>query len=147
MKPRSFGRIEIGLLMLLFAAIALPARVAAAEDASSKKPDVLENLKFRNLGPAVAGGRVAAVVGIPSNSNVYYVGAAGGGGGCVAPPRPRGAGPARPPPRPPARPPPPPPGGPPPGPAPPRPGGTSAAPPLVGDNRGRGGPPRPGAPP
>src|SRR3989449_889628 len=33
----------------------------------------------RNLGPSVAGGRVAAVVGVPGDRNLYYVGAAAGG--------------------------------------------------------------------
>ena len=47
------------------------------EDNKSKDP--LENMKFRNLGPAVGGGRVTSVVGIPGKPNVYYVGAAGGG--------------------------------------------------------------------
>src|SRR5256886_257787 len=42
--------------------------------------DSLNNLKFRNLGPSVAGGRVAAVVGVPGDRSVYYVGAAAGGG-------------------------------------------------------------------
>ena len=41
--------------------------------------DPLENLKFRNLGPAAGGGRVTAVVGVPGQPNVYYVGAAAGG--------------------------------------------------------------------
>src|SRR2546429_9703822 len=41
--------------------------------------DSLNNLKFRNLGPSVAGGRVAAVVGVPGDRNTYYVGAAAGG--------------------------------------------------------------------
>src|ERR1041385_9301189 len=41
--------------------------------------DSLNNLKFRNLGPSVAGGRVAAVVGVPGDRNVYYVGTAAGG--------------------------------------------------------------------
>jgi photosystem II stability/assembly factor-like uncharacterized protein len=50
---------------------------AAESDASEK--DIFKNLEFRNLGPAVGGGRVAAVAGIPGNPNVYYVGAAGGG--------------------------------------------------------------------
>ena len=36
-------------------------------------------MKFRNLGPAAAGGRVTSVVGIPGNLRVYYVGAAAGG--------------------------------------------------------------------
>jgi len=37
------------------------------------------HLVLRNLGPAVAGGRVTTVVGIPGEPEVYYVGAAGGG--------------------------------------------------------------------
>ncbi|MGH9564355.1 MAG: hypothetical protein ACRD4I_00085, partial [Candidatus Angelobacter sp.] len=41
--------------------------------------DPLANFKFRNLGPAVGGGRVTAVVGIPGKPNIYYIGAAGGG--------------------------------------------------------------------
>ncbi|MCL5028832.1 MAG: hypothetical protein M1480_07405 [Bacteroidetes bacterium] len=41
--------------------------------------DVFADLKFRNIGPAVAGGRVSSVVGIPGKPNIYYVGAAGGG--------------------------------------------------------------------
>src|SRR5256884_364267 len=42
-------------------------------------PDSLNNVKFRNLGPSVGGGRVAAVVGVPGDRNTYYVGAGGGG--------------------------------------------------------------------
>jgi photosystem II stability/assembly factor-like uncharacterized protein len=48
---------------------------AVAEEAK----DPLDNMRFRNLGPAVGGGRVTAVTGIPGKANVYYVGAAGGG--------------------------------------------------------------------
>lgn len=48
-----------------------------AEDNKNKDP--LENMKFRNLGPAVGGGRITSVVGIPGKPNVYYVGAGGGG--------------------------------------------------------------------
>ncbi|HET9839783.1 MAG TPA: hypothetical protein VFR84_16270 [Candidatus Angelobacter sp.] len=55
-----------------------PAPVSAPKtDASNKDP--LENMKFRNLGPAVGGGRVTAVVGVPGKPNVYYAGAAAGG--------------------------------------------------------------------
>ena len=36
-------------------------------------------LRFRNLGPAVAGGRVTSVVGVAGNPGLYYVGTAGGG--------------------------------------------------------------------
>lgn len=41
--------------------------------------DILKNLHFRNLGPAIAGGRVSAVVGVSGDPNTYYVGAAAGG--------------------------------------------------------------------
>ncbi|HJT52828.1 MAG TPA: hypothetical protein VJ848_03185, partial [Candidatus Angelobacter sp.] len=46
-------------------------------DETNKDP--LANIKFRNLGPAAGGGRVAAVVGVPGKPNIYYAGAAGGG--------------------------------------------------------------------
>jgi len=39
----------------------------------------LSGLHFRDIGPAIAGGRVSTVVGVPHNPLVYYVGAAGGG--------------------------------------------------------------------
>lgn len=41
--------------------------------------DPLRNLRFRNLGPTVAGGRVTAVAGIPGDPHLYYVGTAAGG--------------------------------------------------------------------
>ncbi len=50
---------------------------SAQADAENK--DIFKNLKFRNLGPAAAGGRVSAVVGVPGDPNLYYVGAASGG--------------------------------------------------------------------
>src|SRR5689334_11418371 len=56
------------------AAAAPPPPSVTASDADS-----LNNLKFRNLGPSVGGGRVAAVVGVPGDRNVYYVGAGAGG--------------------------------------------------------------------
>src|SRR5690348_18474197 len=52
---------------------------AAAAPTPTPAGDSLNNLKFRNLGPSVAGGRVAAVAGVPGDRNVYYVGAGGGG--------------------------------------------------------------------
>ena len=41
--------------------------------------DSLNTIRFRNLGPSVAGGRVSTVVGIPGRSGSYYVGAGAGG--------------------------------------------------------------------
>ncbi len=55
------------------------AQAADSQTGESKNSDPLENARFRSLGPAVGGGRVAAVAGIPGQPNVYYVGAAGGG--------------------------------------------------------------------
>lgn len=37
------------------------------------------NLAWRSIGPAVAGGRVAAVAGTPQDDKLYYLGTAGGG--------------------------------------------------------------------
>ncbi|MBC5825270.1 MAG: hypothetical protein GIX02_10685 [Candidatus Eremiobacteraeota bacterium] len=37
------------------------------------------NLRWRSIGPAVSGGRLAAVVGVDSDPSLYYIGAAGGG--------------------------------------------------------------------
>ena len=75
--------------LLCFAlALSVPAPAPAQGRGRVKPPtdapralsaDSLNNLKFRNLGPSVAGGRVAAVVGVPGDRNVYYVGAAAGG--------------------------------------------------------------------
>ena len=81
---------QAAVSLLLSSALALPAPTPApaqgrrpvkrATDASPVGgADSLNNLKFRNLGPSVAGGRVAAVVGVPGDRNVYYVGAAAGG--------------------------------------------------------------------
>ncbi|MBV9145268.1 MAG: hypothetical protein JO065_05085, partial [Acidobacteria bacterium] len=41
--------------------------------------DYFGNLQFRNLGPAVAGGRVTAVLGVPGHPEIYYAGTAAGG--------------------------------------------------------------------
>ncbi|MDE2346454.1 MAG: hypothetical protein KGL13_08295 [Gammaproteobacteria bacterium] len=56
----------------------LPMLPALAEPAAST-PEFTSSFKFRDIGPAVAGGRVTSVVGIPGNPNIYYVGAAAGG--------------------------------------------------------------------
>jgi len=66
------------LLSLSCVAVAL-ARPPAAKPAAEEPRDLFAQLKFRNLGPAVAGGRVSAVAGVPGNPQVYYVGGAAGG--------------------------------------------------------------------
>lgn len=65
------------LLLGLTVALLAPLTVRGATAAPAR--DAFANLKFRNLGPAVAGGRVTAVVGVPGNPEIYYVGAAAGG--------------------------------------------------------------------
>jgi photosystem II stability/assembly factor-like uncharacterized protein len=63
-----------------FAATAqAPAASAPAASAQAADKGPFAELHFRNLGPAVAGGRVAAVAGIPGDRLTYYVGAAAGG--------------------------------------------------------------------
>ena len=77
----------VGMLFAALAALpaygAAPARTPAAPPlAAETKEEIggpLQNMKFRNLGPAVGGGRVSSVVGIPGDPNVIYVGAAAGG--------------------------------------------------------------------
>jgi photosystem II stability/assembly factor-like uncharacterized protein len=71
-KPVQSTLFTFALALLAF----LPAAIAADD---TTPPDVFGNLKWRNLGPASAGGRVAAVAGIPGNPAVYYVGGAAGG--------------------------------------------------------------------
>jgi photosystem II stability/assembly factor-like uncharacterized protein len=60
---------------LAFGLSALP---ASAQFFRRPNPNA-KPLQFTDIGPALAGGRVTSVVGIPGNPNVYYVGAAGGG--------------------------------------------------------------------
>ncbi|HET7674579.1 MAG TPA: hypothetical protein VFL54_03550 [Gammaproteobacteria bacterium] len=64
-------------LCALTLGLASTAALAAGHSADSSDP--LHNLKFRNIGPAISGGRVSSVAGIPGKPNTFYVGAAGGG--------------------------------------------------------------------
>src|SRR5271169_1022212 len=65
--------------VILMAQTSDSASTAATSDSEKKTHDILENIKFRNLGPAVGGGRVSSVVGVPGQPNLYYAGAAAGG--------------------------------------------------------------------
>lgn len=69
-------------LFLLFSLIAIAVQaplIAQTASPAPKNKGPFANLKFRNLGPAIAGGRVSAVAGIPGDPAIYYVGAAAGG--------------------------------------------------------------------
>jgi photosystem II stability/assembly factor-like uncharacterized protein len=70
--------VAAGLWILVAAGVA--ARSQTRQNAASNHtPSPLDALQFRNLGPAIAGGRVTSVAGVPGDRNVYYVGTAAGG--------------------------------------------------------------------
>lgn len=78
--------IKLSELKMLFlstlTAILLSFPVLSSANPAKQQNDtthIFRNVKFRNIGPAIAGGRVSSVQGIPGNPDVYYVGAAGGG--------------------------------------------------------------------
>ncbi|HEX4810926.1 MAG TPA: hypothetical protein VH325_18455, partial [Bryobacteraceae bacterium] len=69
---------------LALSVLALCLNAHAAEATQKPQNDqqedhLFKNLRFRNLGPAAAGGRVTSVVGIPGDPNTYYAGGAAGG--------------------------------------------------------------------
>jgi photosystem II stability/assembly factor-like uncharacterized protein len=66
-------------LVVSAVSLGLAAQPQRGSQSPQSQPDVFANLKFRNLGPANAGGRVTSVVGVPGQPNIYYVGAAAGG--------------------------------------------------------------------
>src|SRR5438270_11714581 len=71
-------RFTAALALVLCAALAY-SQNPQNDNTNSNSNDPFANLHFRNLGPAVGGGRVTSVAGIPGNPNVFYVGAAAGG--------------------------------------------------------------------
>ncbi len=60
-----------GMFALCVAALALCAAAPSS--------DPFAQLRFRNVGPQVSGGRLGAVAGTDADSSLYYAGAAGGG--------------------------------------------------------------------
>jgi photosystem II stability/assembly factor-like uncharacterized protein len=61
-----------------FAGAAGPQR--ANKEGRTQLPMVVrKSVAFREIGPAISGGRVTAVAGVPGNSETFYVGAADGG--------------------------------------------------------------------
>jgi len=56
-----------------------PASPAAKPKTSPTPSSPFAQMKWREVGPAAPGGRVAAVAGSATDSNLYYIGAAGGG--------------------------------------------------------------------
>ena len=81
MKTRDSLRSVLAVVIALVGVSPLPALRAqnTPSNSDSANQDVFKNLNFRNLGPAAAGGRVTAVVGVSDNPALYYAGAAAGG--------------------------------------------------------------------
>ncbi len=82
--PFSHSRFRSCLLPLCaMVACVCSTNIVWSQDTSGLQSDadteVFHNLHFRNLGPAIAGGRITSVVGVPGNPNLYYAGAAAGG--------------------------------------------------------------------
>jgi photosystem II stability/assembly factor-like uncharacterized protein len=73
-----FGKLA-ALASLTLAGAWLTAQARNPAPPAAESSDPLSALRFRNLGPAVAGGRLSSVAGVPGQPNVYYVGAAAGG--------------------------------------------------------------------
>jgi photosystem II stability/assembly factor-like uncharacterized protein len=68
----------LGLPLMASASQAGPQR-EDADGRSALPMKVGSSFRFREIGPAITGGRVTAVAGVPGNPNVYFVGAADGG--------------------------------------------------------------------
>ena len=60
---------RFGMVLVLAAAVAISSQSMSgqspAPESDASEKDVFKSLQFRNLGPAVGGGRVAAMAGIP----------------------------------------------------------------------------------
>ena len=67
------------LIASMLLGITLTASAAAAVKPVKAAHGPFHTLKFRDLGPAVAGGRTTAVLGVAGDPALYYVGTAGGG--------------------------------------------------------------------
>ena len=91
---RRGGVLALCLLTFLFTtpnsrAVAQDTTAQHASEAGPQKADdegrtrlpmeVRRSVSFREIGPAISGGRVPAVVGVAGNPDIYYVGAADGG--------------------------------------------------------------------
>jgi photosystem II stability/assembly factor-like uncharacterized protein len=84
MTTRSLFHAARALCLLFAAGVALAAEAksaapAAAPEKKEESGGPLQNLKFRNLGPAAGGGRVTAIAGIPGDPNTIYLGSCSGG--------------------------------------------------------------------
>lgn len=71
--------VSLGLPLAVLAAAKAGTRQEGLEGRTQLPMKVAESIHFREIGPAISGGRVSAVVGVAGNPAIYYVGAAEGG--------------------------------------------------------------------
>ncbi len=74
---RSLARKPNAWMAALLILVMMPALGQAADEGIDAEK--LQNLKWRNVGPASMGGRVADVEGVPGDPTIVYVGSASGG--------------------------------------------------------------------
>ncbi len=80
--PLLFSFLFSFLFLLIFTVKILPEVKSDTDEINNSQKDttdIYSSLKFRNIGPAIGGGRVTSVVGISGSPEIYYIGAAGGG--------------------------------------------------------------------
>lgn len=70
---RGRGPLFLGVAILMFLS------VAPSDSAAQVTADVVEGLEWRQIGPAVMGGRISDLAVVESNPAVFYVGVASGG--------------------------------------------------------------------
>ena len=73
----TYDRLGQSLIRTAVVLVLVFASSVASSSSKELSPEVYEQFKFRHIGPI--GNRVSAVVGVPGDPNVYYVGAASGG--------------------------------------------------------------------
>ena len=71
--------LAIALSLAIAATFSSPASFAADSDKASVDASIYKNIKLRNIGPAVTGGRVSDLAVNPANPAEYYVATASGG--------------------------------------------------------------------
>lgn len=82
-RRRAYGAPRMLLRLVAAAAFAAASLVAPAQEPTAPPPQLdaalLAGLKARCIGPAVCGGRIGAVAGVPGDPTTIWVGAASGG--------------------------------------------------------------------
>ena len=79
LTTQAFRNFSLLAAAAILCALLVPNSVTQAQDADYEvDPSLYDALEWREVGPA-RGGRSAAVTGVPSLPNVYYMGASGGG--------------------------------------------------------------------